>query len=338
MNYGQLSGACATLPARIINTEYHEGWVYWCYRGDNTNGSGQMADDLSAGGYAYQRWNLWTGLLAGNYSPNKIAGGTMWSFNDYWSDHSGGVNPMGAVDHMRIPKAVYYLFRKFWTGVSDTGAGGVPVAGITPTSLQLNADTAKLVADSCDVTIITASLRSSSGLCVDNTDGGKNTDTIPVTFSVSGPADAFGANPYKLFAGKCAIMIKSTNTPGTITVSATGDGFTAAPIYIQSLPADTTSLPFLGTPVLRHGAMASAPQKISIRQLQYSVMVSFTNQNARGWKVRMVNFNGDVISCPVSAVPGGFTIGTRGLATGFYLLSVTNRAAAGVTKKIFIAR
>ena len=79
---------------------------------------------------------------------------------------------MGVIDHMRIPKAVFYLFRKFWTGVSDTGSDGVPVPKITPTHLQLNADTGTLVADSTDVSIITASLRAANGLCVDNTDGG----------------------------------------------------------------------------------------------------------------------------------------------------------------------
>ncbi len=338
MNYGQLYGACATLSARIINTEYLDGWVYWCFRGGATSasGTGQMADDLSATGYSFLRWNTWTGLLAAKYGPNKLAGACMWCFNDYWSDRQ--TPPKGVVDHLRIPKAVYYLFRKFWTGVPDTGADGVPVPNITPVSLQLNADTSTLIADSCDVSIITASLRSATGLCVDNTDVGQNTDTIPVTFNVNGPANYFGTGVGKLFAGKCALMIKSTNTPGTITISATGGGFNAAPITIQSVPADTGSLPFL-TPVLQRGnSGAIAMNRISIRQLQYSVLVSFTNKNASGWNVRMVNFNGDVAACPVSVVPAGLSIGTRGLATGYYLLSVSNKSAGGMTKKIFIAR
>jgi hypothetical protein len=51
-----------------------------------------------------------------------------------------------------------------------------------------------------------------------------------------------------------------------------------------------------------------------------------------------VNFNGDVVSCPVSVVPAGLSINTKGLATGSYLLSVSHKAAGGMTKKIFIAR
>ena len=115
-NYGELDVLFPNMIKRILNTEYHEGWVNYCYRGCTAANSGhQVADNMSASGYAYQRWNIWTGLIAAT-RPNKLAGATMWSFNDYWSEHDGGVNPMGAVDHMRIPKCVFYLFRKFWTG------------------------------------------------------------------------------------------------------------------------------------------------------------------------------------------------------------------------------
>ncbi|MGA3052370.1 MAG: glycoside hydrolase family 2 TIM barrel-domain containing protein [Chitinispirillaceae bacterium] len=331
-NYGELYGPCATLVKRIINTEYHQGWIYWCYRGCAGNG-GQMSDDLSSGGYAYQAWNDWIGLLTTS-RLNTLAGACLWAFNDYWSDHSGGVNPMGVVDHMRIPKAIFYLYRNYWTGVPDS----VPVPNITATHLQLDADTSILIADSCDVSIITASLRSATGLCVDNTDVGQNTDTLSVSFNVSGPGNAFGTNPYKLYAGKCAIMVKSTNTPGPITVSASATGYTGASITLQSVAADTTSLPFLTTPVLKRSIAVVALNKISIRQLQYSVIVSFANKNSTGWNVRVVNFNGDVVSCPVSVVPAGLSINTKGLATGSYLLSVSHKAAGGMTKKIFIAR
>jgi hypothetical protein len=331
-NYGELSGPCATLVNRIINTEYHQGWIYWCYRGCAGNG-GQMSDDLTPGGDAYQAWNDWVGLLTTS-RLNTLAGACLWSFNDYWSDHSGGVNPMGAVDHMRIPKAMFYLYRKFWTGVPDS----VPVPNITATHLQLDADTSLLVADSCDVSIVTISLRNAAGICVDNTDVGKNTDTIPVTCTVTGPANAFGTNPYKLYAGKCAIMVKATNTPGAITVSASATGYTGASITLHSVAADTSSLPFLSTAVLKRTAAAFAPNRITIRQLQNSVMVSFANKKSLGWNVRLVDLNGDVIQCPVSIVPAGLSIGTRGLAPGNYLLTVSSKGEGGVTKKLFIAR
>ena len=41
MNYGELSGADSSISKRIINTEYHEGWIYWCYRGDAATATGR---------------------------------------------------------------------------------------------------------------------------------------------------------------------------------------------------------------------------------------------------------------------------------------------------------
>jgi hypothetical protein len=334
MNYGELNGACATMVKRILNTEYHEGWIYWCFRGGaGGSGAGPKTDDLSAGGYAYQRWNDWVSLLT-TTRLNKLAGAVMWCFNDYWSDHSGGVNPMGAVDHYRIPKAVYYLYRKYWTGVPDS----VPVPNITASQLRLDADTNSLVADSTDVAIITASLRSSDGRCVDNTNVGTNTDTIPVTFTVSGPANYFGTGVGKLYAGKCALMVKSTNTPGAITVSATAPGLTAAPVTITSVPADTTSLPFL-TPVVYKVFPVAASRRIAIAQQRDRIIISFASKkDAAEGNVRIVNFKGEVISCPVSENAKNLVITTKKLLTGYYLLSVDGAGVGEVTRKICIAK
>ena len=324
-NYNEMFGACATLVKRILNTEYHEGWQYWCYRGNagGTASTGPKADDLSAGGYAYQRWNDWIGLLTAT-RLNKLAGATMWCFNDYWSEHTGGVNPMGAVDHYRIPKAVYYLFRKYWTGVPDS----VPVPGLTPTQLRVDADTNSLIADSTDIAIITASLRSADGRCVDNTNVGQNTDTIPVTFTVEGPANYFGTGTGKLYGGKCALMIKSTNTPGPITISASAPGLPAAtPITIQSIPADTSSLKFL-TPVRLQG--------FNVLQQKNRIVIAFKNNtipNELINSIRMVNSKGETVSCPISSGVKGVIIMTNKLSNGYYLLSVGN-----ITKNICIAK
>jgi hypothetical protein len=341
MNYGEIPSG---ITKRILSTEYHQGWIYVCYRGcaaRSIAGLAQYSDDLSATSYAYQAWNDWNALWSTSRT-NQLAGATLWAFNDYWSEHSGGVYPMGCVDHYRIPKAIFYLYRKYWTGVPDS----VPVPGLTPTSLRLDADTNALIADSTDVSIITGSLRAADGRSVDNTNVGANTDTILVVFKVSGPANYFGSDTAKLFGGKCGFMIKSTNTAGPITITATAlangkevtSNLPSAPITITSMAADTTPLPFLGTAVLpRHSASRSfAPP--SIKQLRNSVVVSFSSKNAEGWNVRMVNITGDVVACPVSSVPAGLSISTKGLATGYYLLSVGNKAAGSVTRKIFVAR
>ncbi len=331
MNYGELSGACATLQKRILNTEYHEGWIYWCFRGGAGNG-GAKADDLSAGGYAYQRWNDWVSLISAT-RLNKLAGAVMWCFNDYWSEHSGGVNPMGAVDHYRIPKAVYYLFRKFWTGVPDS----VPVPNLTATQLRLDADTNSLVADSTDVAIITASLRSADSRCVDNTNVGTSTDTIPVAFTVSGPANYFGSGTGKLYAGKCALMIKSTNRTGTITVSATARGITATPITISSIAADTASLPFL-TPVRYQTVSAAATRHVNVIQRKNCIVVDFANKNdAIGSTVGIVNPKGEAISCPISTGAKSMVIDTRNLKTGYYLLALAG-ASGHFTQRLLITK
>ena len=248
---------------------------------------------------------------------------------------------MGVVDHFRIPKAVFYLYRKYWTGVPDS----VPVPGLTPATLRLDCDTNSLIADSTDVSIITASLRAADGRCVDNTNVGANTDTILVIFNVSGPANYFGGDTAKLFGGKAGFMIKSTNTPGPITISATalanGKELTAnlvsTPLTIQSIQADTTSLPFL-TPVLQRGVAKTALDKVSIRQIKNSVIVSFPDKTVTGWKVRFATINGDVIDCPVSACPAGLSIATKRLATGYYVLRISNKAAGTITRKIVITK
>ena len=109
------------------------------------------------------------------------------------------------------------------------------------------------------MSIITGSLRAADGRCVDNTNVGANTDTILVVFNVSGPANHFGSDTAKLFGGKCGFMIKSTNTSGLITVTATAlangkelaANLTSSPRTIQSIQADT-SVPRAGS-AARHG-------------------------------------------------------------------------------------
>ena len=333
-NYQELNGACANVVKRILNTEYHEGWHLWCFRGaaGGTTGDGAQADDMSANGYAHFRWNLWTALLAAP-RVNKLAGATMWCFNDYWSDHL--VNPMGVADHYRIPKAVYYLFRKYWTQTSYDM--DFPLPNLTPTALRLDADTNKLIADSTDVSIITASLRSSDGHCVDNTNVGTNTDTIPVTFTVTGPANYFGTGIGKLYAGKCALMIKSTNTPGTITVSATGKGFTATPITIQSVAPDTSSLPFI-SPILVQGSLNAVTKHIRVQQKKNSIMVTFSNSKADAAAIKVVNYQGEKVFCPIAVSMKSLIVNTKTLSTGYYFLRITSKTDGVTTNKFFITR
>jgi hypothetical protein len=324
MNYVELNGPCENMVARILNSEYHQGWLYWCFRGGSN-------DNESPYGYAMQRWNLWVDLLYAQ-RVNKIAGAVMWCFNDYWSGWMQ--HPMGVVDHYRIPKAVYYRFRWYWTPThvpSET-----PVPGLTVAGLRLDSDMGSLTADSTDVAIVTASFRDSNGVCVDTRSGPD--DSIPVTFTVSGPADHFGPATVMAFAGKCALIVKSRNTPGAITVSATAPGFAADPITIMAEPADTSPLPFIYASVL------DRPQKtvyrnVVVRQARSALIVRFPSAAAAAGGVLLVNARGQAMACPVRTAGTTVTIDTRQLAVGYYFLSTGGKGSGGnATKKVFVAR
>ncbi len=307
LNYGDLTGPCASLKARILNTEYHEGWVKWCYRGGSN-------DNENADGYAMERWNLWNGLFTTG-SLNKIAGGCMWSFNDYWS---GFIQyPMGVVDHYRIPKAVFYLFRKYWTQKpSET-----PVAGLTPATLRLASDMRTLVSDSTDIAIITASIRAADGRCVDTKSG--PADSIPVTFSVTGPADYFGPATVKAYAGKCALIIKSRYSRGTVTVSASAPNLPAAdPVTIVSDTADMTPLDFM-TPIMSKGvnpvSRDVSPRVTVTGRAVYVTGASIALKTAR---ITLVNTVGQRVCCPLSVSPGHATLDISRVAPGYYQVIV----------------
>jgi beta-galactosidase len=344
-NYGEWFGAAANLSLRVINTEYHEGWMYVSFRGGKgrviSTMTTQFVDDLSAQGYAQQAWTDWLNLWA-TTRKNQLAGGCLWSFNDYWSNHGGGVYPMGVVDHYRIPKAIFYLYRKNYTGVLDS----VPVPGLTPTALQLDCDTNSLIADSTDVSIVTASLRDANGVCVDNTNVGQNTDTILVNFTVSGPGNYFPPTGVaKLYGGKAGFMIKSTNSTGPITITATAqaNGKELAAnltktLTIQSVAADNSSLPFL-TPVIYRNSVASTRNTINVKQWRHSIIVSFANQKPADGDVKIINMYGETIACPMVFAGKSLTISTKRLAMGHFLLSIKDRVAGNsLIKKIIVAQ
>lgn len=316
LNYNELIGDAASIKTRIINTEYHEGWIYWCFRGD-------VNDNESSSGYAMQRWTKWTALFS-TTRANKIAGGCMWSFNDYWSPFIQ--KPMGAVDHYRIPKAVYYLFRKNWTGK----ASETPVQGLTPAKLQLNTDNDMLIADSTDIAIITASIRDAAGVCVDTKAGAS--DSIPVTFTLQGPANYFGSLTVKAYGGKCALMVKSKNTPGTIVISATAPNLPATqPISIPSIPLDTSAMEI---PVKWTGKALTRSLRATVKQIRNKIVISLPAMEKTGLAVSLFSMNGQKISCPVSLKGRTLTINTSAISMGNYFLSIgtDNRSVS----KIFI--
>lgn len=125
--------------------------------------------------------------------------------------------------------------------------------------LQASADRTEIQADGSDLSYVT----------VDVTD--RNGNIVPdasnrVTFKVDGPGelvgvdngsapdhDSYKANNRKAFSGKVLAIVKSTDKPGTIRVTATADGLTSSEVTIQS-----------------QGTQSSGGQERTVRALTYS--------------------------------------------------------------------
>ena len=127
-------------------------------------------------------------------------------------------------------KATYYLFRKNWANVPYDN--DIPVTG-TATALKIEADTGTLVADGADCAFIYVAVRDAAGKCIYT--GYGSTSNTTVNFTVTGNATYFGSTAVKVNGGKCALLIRSTTTPGPITVSASATGLTGASTTITSV-------------------------------------------------------------------------------------------------------
>ena len=257
---------------RYYNSEYHEGWIYSCNRGDTATVSNTV--ECYAGGclsesenqFATERYTQrWIRDILNKTGPSlPLAGGHMWCFADYWTPCNVGNHPMGFVDHYRIPKKVFYTFRSNWTGAApDTF-----VIGITPTHVQLDADLTTLNADSTDITCVVASLRDDGGRCA--------YANRAVTLAVTGPADCFDTLTRTTIAGKIGWILKSRTTPGTITATVTSNGLTAGTVTIRSASPDTSALPFIWP---AQGAIRRAPvlseKNISVLKKDGAIVVRF---------------------------------------------------------------
>ncbi len=329
LNYGKdLEGSISGRKARTINTEYHEGWLYWCFRGGEN-------DNVQSNGYADERWKRWIDIK--NYSgTNKLAGGCMWSFNDYWSpfmDH-----PMGVVDHYRVPKAVFYLFREKWTGVK----GDYPEVGITPTKLELTCDMDTLLTDSVDISIITAALRDANGKCafIGKVNSQEQlVESTPITFTISGPADHFGDLTVQSIAGKAPLIIKSKNTTGTIKIKATSSAYslTSNELSIAALKANTNQLPWVTS--IRNRIDLKTINNVFIKQTAQLLKIQFTAPMTKHTTLSIVNLRGQNVPCPITKTKTSAIMDIRACANGCYFLHVSEKHnKAQFTKKIFITR
>ena len=124
-------------------------------------------------------------------------------------------------------------------GGSVVATDQVATAGAAA-KVALTADRGNIFADGLDLAYVTADIRDANGVLVP-------TASNAVTFSVSGPGQIVGVDngnsvdtsSYKgtsrnAFSGKALVIVRSTGMPGTITVTASSTGLTAAPLTLQA--------------------------------------------------------------------------------------------------------
>ncbi len=248
LNYSEdLSGFTVTKTLPFVNTESYGNWGRVYPRGGTMDIGNPVPSTPTAGTEATNEVNnmsFVTGTTSG-----ACAGGHFWLFNDYNSWHSP-TGLQGVVDRFYVPKNSYFLFRKTWAGT----APDYPISG-TPTMINLVADTANLLANGSDVAIIVANLRNAAGACI------AQACNITWTVSPAGMATLFPGTgtSYSLTAtqitdsalgGRATLLLRTTTTPGTITVIATSScGLPADTITLTSNPATES---YVATPVSVH--------------------------------------------------------------------------------------
>jgi beta-galactosidase len=309
-------------------SEYHEGWIKWCYRGDTvTTNDASLSGSLSENRFAADRWsgsNNWTQILAAwNGSTQPVpGGGFMWCFADYWSPVQD--YPMGVLDHYRIPKKAFYTFRANWVGTADDNFD----IGLTPTRVQLDADLATLTADSTDITRIVGSLRDASGNCA--------FAARSIALQIAGPADCFDPLTKTTIAGKIGWVLKSKNTTGTIKVIGSSSGLTSDTISITSVAPDNSSLPFIWpqSAVNHKGLLSTNGAGDKVKYIAKRITITFNAPGAWDAIVSLCSMQGKSITCPAEKNNFQVIIDIRNVPAGVYLLKIGNTTV----KRILIAR
>jgi len=316
----------ASTTIKVYNSEYAEGWIRWCNRGDTIDdtvnnhlyGENQFSDLRWSGNPANSEIG-WTQIA----QSSAIAGGHMWVFVDYWSANEGLSHPMGVLDHYRIPKKVYYTFQKNWTSASDD----YPTTGLTAAKIRLDADVTSLVADSTDLSRIIASVRDNTGKCV--------WAAHNVTFQVFGPCNVFDdiGKPITTIAGKIGIILKSTNSPGAITVIASADNLASDTLHLTSSLRDDSPLPFIWSESGVIGNAPALPQgHISIVQTGERLQITAPLKNGETINVGLRTLQGRAVNCALKGKGPVFVVQPSPAARGIYIVRVKAGALETVKK------
>jgi hypothetical protein len=237
---------------KIVNTEYHISWTgSVCLRGQSCEDS-----------YAATKWENWANVAS---AEPRLAGGFMWVFCDYNSDMPTSQGKgKGVLDHYRIPKKAYYLFRERWTGkASDAAAGG------SATRIELTADVPRLQANGSDISRVLATLRDGSGRCIDTERG--------ISFSVDGPVTVFDDLQRTTIDGRIGIVVRATTDDGTAVIRASSQGLESDEIEIPVAPFSEEAVS-VAPPVTPAYAQAGlvAPAAFCVRRLATGPVISYS--------------------------------------------------------------
>ena len=114
--------------------------------------------------------------------------------------------------------------------------------------VQLKPDRTSIIADGKDLVFIETDITDANSVVVPDA-------TNLVTFSISGPGTIVGVdngnassselyktNRRKAFSGKCLLIVQTTQTPGSIVVSAESSGLTSARITVRSIVAENYTM------------------------------------------------------------------------------------------------
>jgi beta-galactosidase len=156
----------------------------------------------------------------------RSAGSVLWCLKDYVGYMYGAsIVPKGIVDFCFVPKQGYYYFRKNLTGKADDN----PVSG-TAAKVSLEPDLTDLRADGTDISRIIIALRDGSGKCINS--------NASVTLALSGSScTLFGPTTVNMVAGKLGVVVKSTETVGATTITATSGNLASGTTTISTYPA-----------------------------------------------------------------------------------------------------
>jgi hypothetical protein len=160
-----------------------------------------------------------------------------------------------------------------------------------------------------------------------------------VNFAVTGNATAFGSTSVKVNGGKCALLIRSTTTPGPITVTASAAGFSNVSTQITSV-ADTYNpddYQFL-TPVILQ-TISPRVKNLSFVQTGTMLRIQTPSISLKARTISILNIKGQNLAVPIIAGDGELRVDTRGLACGSYILYVKNVLNSKVySRQFFISQ